>query len=65
MEPLGDIAMVGLAVMGQNLIFNMDDHGFTVVAYNRNDEFAGNIDKCVKQGRHVLGAHDAFFKKAP
>jgi 6-phosphogluconate dehydrogenase len=57
MEPHGDIAMVGLAVMGQNLIFNMDDHGFTVVAYNRNDEFAGNIDKCVKQGKRVIGAH--------
>jgi 6-phosphogluconate dehydrogenase len=57
MEPRGDIAMVGLAVMGQNLIFNMDDHGFTVVAYNRDDEFAGNIDKCVKQGKRVIGAH--------
>jgi 6-phosphogluconate dehydrogenase len=49
--------MVGLAVMGQNLIFNMDDHGYTVVAYNRKDEFEGNIDKCVKQGKRVLGAH--------
>jgi 6-phosphogluconate dehydrogenase len=57
MEPHGDIAMVGLAVMGQNLIFNMDDHGYTMVAYNRNDEFAGNIDKCVKQGKRVIGAH--------
>jgi 6-phosphogluconate dehydrogenase len=57
MEPRGDIAMVGLAVMGQNLIFNMDDHGITVVAYNRDDEFAENVDKCVKQGKHVLGAH--------
>lgn len=35
MEPSGDIALIGLAVMGQNLILNMDDHGFTVVAYNR------------------------------
>jgi 6-phosphogluconate dehydrogenase len=57
MEPRGDIAMVGLAVMGQNLIFNMDDHGYTVVAYNRDDEFAGNVEKCVKQGKRVLGAH--------
>jgi len=57
MEPRGDIAMVGLAVMGQNLILNMDDHGYTVVAYNRNDEFEANIDKCVKQGKRVLGAH--------
>jgi 6-phosphogluconate dehydrogenase len=57
MDPRGDIAMVGLAVMGQNLIFNMDDHGYTVVAYNRDDEFAGNVEKCVKQGKRVLGAH--------
>ena len=35
MEPQGDLALIGLAVMGQNLILNMNDHGFTVVAYNR------------------------------
>ena len=35
MEPKGDIALIGLAVMGQNLILNMNDHGYTVVAYNR------------------------------
>ena len=43
MEPKGDIALIGLAVMGQNLILNMNDHGYTVVAYNRTvskvDEF--------------------------
>ena len=32
---LHDIALIGLAVMGQNLILNMADHGFKVVAYNR------------------------------
>ena len=42
MEPQADIALIGLAVMGQNLILNMDDHGFTVVAYNR---FARDIDR--------------------
>lgn len=26
----GDLALIGLAVMGQNLILNMNDHGFTV-----------------------------------
>ena len=31
----GDIGLIGLAVMGQNLILNMADHGYTVVAYNR------------------------------
>ena len=57
MEPQGDIALIGLAVMGQNLILNMNDHGFTVVAYNRTtskvDEFLANEAK----GTKVLGAH--------
>lgn len=30
-----DIALIGLAVMGQNLILNMDSRGFVVCAYNR------------------------------
>jgi 6-phosphogluconate dehydrogenase len=30
-----DIGLIGLAVMGQNLILNMADHGFRVAAYNR------------------------------
>src|SRR5690606_41173968 len=30
-----DIGLVGLAVMGQNLVLNMADHGFTVAVYNR------------------------------
>jgi 6-phosphogluconate dehydrogenase len=38
-----DIGLVGLAVMGQNLVLNMDDHGFTVAVWNRTaarvDEF--------------------------
>lgn len=57
MEPQGDIALIGLAVMGQNLILNMNDHGFTVVAYNRTvskvDEFLANEAK----GTKVIGAH--------
>ena len=31
----GDVGLIGMAVMGQNLILNMNDHGFTVVAFNR------------------------------
>ena len=57
MEPRGDIALIGLAVMGQNLILNMNDHGYTVVAYNRTtakvDEFLANEAK----GTSVIGAH--------
>jgi 6-phosphogluconate dehydrogenase len=57
MEPKADIAVIGLAVMGQNLILNMNDHGFTVVAFNRTvakvDEFLANEAK----GTNVIGAH--------
>ncbi|WP_178862417.1 decarboxylating NADP(+)-dependent phosphogluconate dehydrogenase [Thiomicrorhabdus cannonii] len=38
-----DIGLIGLAVMGQNLVLNMADHGFSVAVYNRSrdktDEF--------------------------
>jgi 6-phosphogluconate dehydrogenase len=57
MEPTADLAVIGLAVMGQNLILNMNDHGYTVVAYNRTvskvDEFLAKE----AQGTRVLGAH--------
>ena len=57
MEPKADIAVIGLAVMGQNLILNMNDHGFTVVAFNRTvekvDQFIANEAK----GTKVIGAH--------
>ncbi|MBN1307153.1 MAG: decarboxylating NADP(+)-dependent phosphogluconate dehydrogenase [Chitinispirillaceae bacterium] len=57
MEKKGDIAVIGLAVMGQNLILNMNDHGYTVVAHNRTvskvDEFLDNAAK----GTKVIGAH--------
>ena len=56
-EPQGDIALIGLAVMGQNIILNMNDHGYTVVAFNRTvskvDDFLANQAK----GTKVLGAH--------
>jgi hypothetical protein len=35
MTPKADIAVVGLAVMGRNLVLNMSDHGYRVVAFNR------------------------------
>lgn len=36
--PSGDFGLIGLAVMGQNLIMNAADHGFTIVAFNRTVE---------------------------
>jgi 6-phosphogluconate dehydrogenase len=55
--PQGDIGLIGLAVMGQNLVLNMNDHGYTVVVYNRTtskvDDFLANEAK----GTNVQGAH--------
>uniref|UniRef100_A0A8R1HV96 NAD_binding_2 domain-containing protein n=1 Tax=Caenorhabditis japonica TaxID=281687 RepID=A0A8R1HV96_CAEJA len=52
-----DIAVVGLAVMGQNLILNMNDNGFTVCVFNRTvklvDDFLANEAK----GTKIIGAH--------
>ena len=57
MDFQGDLALIGLAVMGQNLILNMNDHGYTIVAFNRTvskvDDFLANQAK----GTKVLGAH--------
>jgi len=56
-ELQADIALMGLAVMGQNLILNMNDHGFKVVAFNRTvskvDDFMANEAK----GTQIIGAH--------
>ncbi|CAB3986575.1 6-phosphogluconate dehydrogenase, decarboxylating-like [Paramuricea clavata] len=56
-EGQADIALIGLAVMGQNLILNMNDHGFVVCAYNRTvvkvDKFLANEAKETK----IIGAH--------
>ncbi len=52
-----DIGLVGLAVMGQNLILNMDDHDFTVAAYNRTASKVDEFLKGAAKGTRVLGAH--------
>jgi 6-phosphogluconate dehydrogenase len=55
MTQQADIGLIGLAVMGQNLVLNMDDHGFTVAVFNRTtskvDQFLENEAK----GTRVIG----------
>lgn len=57
MEATADIALIGLAVMGQNLVLNMNDHGFRVAVFNRTvskvDDFLANEAK----GTPIIGAH--------
>ncbi len=52
-----DIGLIGLAVMGQNLVLNMNDHGFKVAVFNRTtskvDEFLADEAK----GTEVVGTH--------
>ena len=57
MEPQADIALIGLAVMGQNLILNMNDHGFTVAAFNRTVAKVDDFIKNEAKGTKVIGAH--------
>src|SRR5579875_266207 len=56
-EATCDIGLIGLAVMGQNLVLNMTDHGFKVAVFNRTtskvDEFLAQEAK----GTTVEGAH--------
>jgi 6-phosphogluconate dehydrogenase len=52
----GDIGLIGLAVMGQNLILNMADHGFTVVAFNRSVEKVHAFLANEAKGKSILGA---------
>lgn len=53
-----DIGLMGLAVMGQNLVLNMEDHGFRVAVYNRTtskvDDFVGSPEA---QGRRIVGCY--------
>jgi len=52
-----DIGLIGLAVMGQNLVLNMNDHGYRVAVFNRTiskvDDFLGHEAK----GTQVVGTH--------
>ncbi len=52
-----DIGLIGLAVMGQNLVLNMNDHGFRVAVFNRTvskvDDFINNEAK----GTEVVASH--------
>jgi 6-phosphogluconate dehydrogenase len=52
-----DIGLIGLAVMGQNLVLNMNDHGFTVAVFNRT---VSKVDEFLKSGAketNVIGVH--------
>lgn len=52
-----DIGLIGLAVMGQNLVLNMNDHGFTVAVFNRTTEKVDEFLAGPAKGTKVIGTH--------
>ena len=52
-----DIGLIGLAVMGQNLVLNMDDHGFRVAVFNRTTSKVDEFLAGPAVGTQVIGTH--------
>jgi 6-phosphogluconate dehydrogenase len=52
-----DIGLIGLAVMGQNLVLNMNDHGYRVAVFNRTVSKVDDFLKDEAMGTQVVGAH--------
>ena len=52
-----DIGLVGLAVMGENLVMNMESKGFTVSVYNRTVSKVDNFINGRAKGKNIVGAH--------
>ncbi len=52
-----DIGLIGLAVMGENLVLNMECHGFTVAVYNRTTSKVDNFINGRAKGKNIIGSH--------
>lgn len=52
-----DIGLVGLAVMGENLVMNMESKGFTVAVYNRTSEKVKNFVEGRGAGKNIIGTY--------
>ncbi len=56
-EGAADIGLIGLAVMGQNLVMNMADHGFTVAVFNRTVSKVDSFVEGPAAGMSIVGTH--------
>ena len=52
-----DIALVGLAVMGENLVMNMESKGFTVAVYNRTTDKVKTFVEGRAAGKNIIGCY--------
>jgi 6-phosphogluconate dehydrogenase len=55
--PTADIGLIGLAVMGENLVLNMESRGFTVAVYNRTTSKVDDFVSGRGKGKKFVGAH--------
>jgi len=56
-QPTADIGLVGLAVMGENLVLNMASHGYTVAVFNRTTSRVDDFLAGRAKGQPIVGAH--------
>lgn len=54
---LSDIGLIGLAVMGENLVLNMESKGFRVTVYNRTTQKVDDFLAGRAKGKNIAGAH--------
>ena len=52
-----DIGLIGLAVMGENLVMNMESHGFTVSVYNRTTQKVTDFINGRAKGKNIVGTY--------
>ena len=52
-----DIGLIGLAVMGQNLVLNMNDHGFKVAVFNRTTSKVDDFLNSSAKGTEIVGTY--------
>lgn len=57
MNKLSDIGLIGLAVMGENLVLNMESKGFHVTVYNRSIQKVNDFLSGRAKGKNITGAH--------
>src|SRR3954449_1467282 len=57
-QSTADIGLIGLAVMGENLVLNMESHGFTVAVYNRTTEKVDGFVNGRGKGKKLVGTHN-------
>ena len=57
MTDKADIGLIGLAVMGQNLVLNMADHGYRVAVFNRTTSKVDDFINGPAQGTTIIGTH--------